>query len=104
MAGSGYTYVWEYRVAAARLQDFLRVYGRDGDWVRLFRGVPGYLRSELYCDRADPLHFITIDHWTSAQAFAAFRASAGEAYKRLDARCAKFTEMEREIGRFVPVE
>lgn len=95
-----YVYVWEYLVRRDRLAEFESVYGAEGDWVRLFREAPGYLRTELHRDTAEPLRFITIDYWQSRQAWEAFRAKSAEAFEALDARCERLTQREAEVGRF----
>jgi quinol monooxygenase YgiN len=99
----GYVYVWEFVVRPEHLPAFLAAYAPDGDWVRLFRGAPGYLRSELHRDRQRPGRFLTVDYWQSRRAWEAFRAQASGEWEALDARCAEWTLSEREIGQFEPV-
>jgi heme-degrading monooxygenase HmoA len=96
--------MWEYRVAPEHVDAFVRAYGPDGAWVRLFRRAPGYARTELHRDRADTTRFVTVDYWESEHAWQAFRARFAAEYEALDARCAAFTTHEREIGRFTRVE
>ena len=98
----GYSYIWEYLVAPDKVDDFQRAYGPDGDWVRLFREAPGYLRTELHRDRSNPLRFVTVDYWESETAWKAFRTRFAEQFELLDARCASLTTLETEIGRFEP--
>jgi quinol monooxygenase YgiN len=98
-----YVYLWEYVVAADRLAEFERTYGPSGEWVRLFRGAAGYLRTELHRDRANAGRFVTVDYWESAAAWEAFRAERAREFEALDARCEALTESEREIGRFETV-
>jgi gamma-glutamylcyclotransferase (GGCT)/AIG2-like uncharacterized protein YtfP/heme-degrading monooxygenase HmoA len=100
MTEASYVYVWEYEVRPEHVDEFLRAYGVDGDWVRLFRGHTGYAGTELLRDRADPLRFTTVDRWESARAWEAFRAAASAAFEELDARCEAYTASERELGRF----
>jgi heme-degrading monooxygenase HmoA len=95
-------YAWEFEVAPGHEAAFVSVYGPDGDWVRLFRRAPGYVRTELFRDLVRPSRFVTLDHWESADAFAVFRSRFAEEYEALDARCATLTRSEREIGRFEP--
>lgn len=99
---AGYTYIWEYLVAPSRVDDFQRAYGPEGDWVQLFTEAPGYLRTELHRDRANPWRFVTIDYWESEGAWKAFRIRFAERFEALDARCASLTTRETEIGRFEP--
>jgi heme-degrading monooxygenase HmoA len=98
----GYTYVWEFRVVPDRQEAFLEAYGPSGAWAQLFRRAPGYLRTELLRDRAQPDRFLTIDHWESEEAWLAFRAAHAPEYEALDLDCATLTLSELEIGRFEP--
>ena len=98
-----YMYIWEYFVAPNRVADFERVYGPEGDWVRLFRAAPGYIRTELYHDCRKPDRFLTIDHWESRSSWDAFRSQFATEFEQLDARCAELTQQEVEIGRFESV-
>ena len=103
MPNAGYVYVWDYVVAAHRIEDFKRVYGREGDWVQLFRLAPGYVRTELHRDCHQPDRFLTIDYWESRSAWETFRSTFAERFQELDARCGELTLCETEIGRFEPV-
>ena len=99
-----YTYLWEYLVAPGQVGAFQRAYGPSGEWVRLFRRSPGYIRTELYRDRSNPRRFVTIDHWESQAAWEAFRSRFADEFSALDAKCEQWTASEAEIGRFEPVE
>ena len=99
----GYAYMWEFRVRPERLHEFLRAYGSQGEWVRLFGRGEGYLRTELHQDREDPHRFVTIDYWRSAEDWSAFRSSFAAEFATLDARCEDLTLEERRIGVFRPV-
>jgi len=98
-----YVYLWEYRVAPANAAAFERAYGRDGEWVQLFRTAAGYLGTTLYRDRAHPTRYVTVDRWRSQSDFDNFRVACAAEFEALDARCAALTLEEREVGRFVPV-
>jgi quinol monooxygenase YgiN len=98
-----YVYIWDYTVVPERVEDFQRVYGPDGEWVRLFRQAPGYVRTELHRDVRQPNRFLTIDYWESRSAWETFRAQFATRFEELDARCAELTARETEIGRFEPV-
>lgn len=95
----GYAYIWEYVVRPGRVAEFEEAYGPNGAWVELFRGAPGYVRTELHRDRSDPHRYLTIDYWDSAEAWEAFRAARFAEFEALDARCEELTLEEREIGR-----
>lgn len=102
MTAASYMYAWEYRVAPDAIGPFLEAYGEAGAWVALFRGAPGYLRTELHRDRRDPGRFVTLDYWESETAWRHFREERAREFEALDARCERLTLEEREIGRFEP--
>ena len=97
---SEYVYVWEYRVRPERLEEFLELYGEGGGWVRLFQRGAGYLGTRLLRDRRDPLRFLTVDRWSSPEAFRAFRQELASEFEKLDRRGEELTEEERELGTF----
>ena len=97
-------YVWEYTVNPEHVIEFERAYRSDGTWVDLFRRADGFVRTELHHDQGNPLLYITIDYWTSFEAWEAFRSKFAAEFEQLDAECEGYTEAEREIGRFVSVE
>lgn len=97
---SGYTYLWEFIVKPEQVAEFQRHYGPDGSWVALFREAPGYIDTLLLQDRANPLRFITIDRWQSADAHSAFRTAFAHQYAELDARFSHLTVQETSLGVF----
>ena len=90
--------LWRYRAAPGAEARFRAAYGPDGDWARLFRQAPGYVRTELL-ESGDGA-FATLDYWTSEAAFEAFQAAFGEAYGALDAECEALTREEERLGLF----
>ncbi|MCH7691778.1 MAG: antibiotic biosynthesis monooxygenase, partial [candidate division Zixibacteria bacterium] len=76
-----YAYIWEYIVNPDHMDDFLNAYTPDGEWVKLFRGNPGYIKTELLCDRDNPLRFVTIDYWESADSWQAFLKDNSSEYE-----------------------
>jgi quinol monooxygenase YgiN len=92
--------IWEFRVHRTHVQHFLAAYAPGGTWAALFRRDPAYLGTELLRDRDDPLRFLTIDRWTSAEAYARFRQQHAEDYENLDELCTAWTESEQQIGVF----
>lgn len=75
--------LWRFEVDADKREAFLRAYGPDGDWARLFRIHPGYLKTELWA--ASDGTFLTADHWQSEVDFDQFQLDAGDRYAALDA-------------------
>jgi heme-degrading monooxygenase HmoA len=96
--------VWEFRVKAESVADFERVYGPDGDWARLFRRDPGYMRTELLKEVGDPRRFLTIDNWRSREDYERFQVAFAVEYAALDAACAAYTLDERLIGQFAATD
>ncbi len=101
--GSRYTYIWAFRVRAGCEPAFERLYGPDGEWVRLFRKADGYLHTELHRDIADTRRYVTVDYWTSEAAFDAFRRACADAFRILDERGEALTEEETPLGSFTSV-
>ena len=99
-----YCYLWRYRVRAEKLAEFRAAYGPDGDWARLFRRDPGYVRTILLQDADDPARFMTLDFWTSKLACQAFRQTYSEEFEAIDRRCETFTLSETQVGDFHQVE
>ncbi|SHO53738.1 hypothetical protein [Desulfopila aestuarii] len=45
--------IWEYTVKEKYLDQFLRIYSPGGEWVKLFREYPGFIKTELKQDISD---------------------------------------------------
>jgi|CZKS01.1.fsa_nt_gi heme-degrading monooxygenase HmoA len=96
--------IWEFRVWPGLQRSFEEAYGDGGDWVRLFRQDPAYIRTELIHDVRDGSRYLTLDYWASEAAYEAFRESRKDEYGRIDAKCGQMTEAEREVGRFSGID
>jgi heme-degrading monooxygenase HmoA len=99
---TGYLAVWEFLVLPGRVDAFERLYGPDGEWVRLFQRAPGFIRTELLRDRGNPQRFLTLDHWESRRHWERFRLQFDVDVAALDARGAALTERETRLGEFEP--
>jgi len=99
-----YTYIWAFEVHAEHVGAFREHYREGGAWTQLFRRARGYLGTQLLEDERDPLHFVTIDTWSSAEGYEAFRAQYAAEYAALDRECEGFTKRERLIGQFVSTQ
>ena len=95
-----YTYIWAFDVRAEHVEAFLRNYGEGGAWTQLFRRARGYVGTQLLQDEDDPLRFVTIDTWSSAEDYEAFRAEHAAEYAALDRLCDGLTSRETLIGQF----
>ena len=102
-----YAVIWEFQVKSESLSEFERVYGPNGLWAQLFRHNPEYLGTELLHDighRAGHLaRYLTIDRWTSLDAFSQFKRDFAAEYGALDEKCERLTASETLLGEFEAV-
>jgi heme-degrading monooxygenase HmoA len=80
--------VWEYDVAADRVEAFVGAYGPDGDWARLFGTAEGFAGTSLYRSTGQDGRLLTVDRWADEASWSRFLASSRAAYEALDARLA----------------
>jgi len=99
-----FTVVWEFRVKPGKQRGFENAYGPEGEWVELFRHSEEYLGTELIRDRNLRLRYVTLDHWSSRQAYLRFKKENRLAYHAIDARCEALTTSEKLIGEFDGLE
>lgn len=95
-----YATVWEFLVQPARQAEFERHYAPGGSWSALFRQASGYLGTQLLHDRNDPLRYVTIDRWTSIEAYRAFRRQFAAQYQTLDREFEGLTTHEAPLGEY----
>lgn len=93
-----FTRVWQYEVAEGRETEFERVYAADGAWAQLFEGSEGFLGTELFRSLSHPRGYLTVDRFTSAEAFRMFLAHHAAAYAELDRQAEALTVSEQEIA------
>jgi heme-degrading monooxygenase HmoA len=93
-----YVILWRF---TATHPDFERHYGAEGTWAAFFRRDPAFIRTELL--RGDGNEYLTLDYWTSKDAFLAFRAAHLGEYEAIDRICEALTEREERVGDFVTV-
>ncbi len=99
---AGYICIWEFRVEPGAEPEFERHYGPEGTWAKLFRRAPGYIEAMLLKDCSDPLRYLTIDRWRSAEFYREFRVRFASPYKKLDEQCESLTTHETWLGEFAP--
>ena len=92
--------LWEFEVKPGCEERFQLVYGADGEWVRLFRGDPSFIETRLLKDPAAVNKFVTVDFWTSREAYESFKELNHAAYVAIDKRCEGLTVSERCLGNF----
>ena len=79
---------------------FEAAYGPGGAWAKLFGLSPDYAGTELLRDTYVPGNYLTIDRWTSEEAFRAFRKEHDSAYETLDRASDDLTGRETRIGAY----
>jgi heme-degrading monooxygenase HmoA len=92
--------VWQFEIAEENVAGFEAAYGPDGAWARLFRNSPDYKGTELLHDAYLPGSYLTIDSWTSEEAFRAFRKDHDSEYEALDRQCDALTGKETRVGAY----
>ncbi len=92
--------VWQFEIAEDEMDGFEAAYGPEGAWAQLFRTSPNYLGTELLRDAYIPGNYLTIDRWTSEEAFRAFRKDHDSEYEVLDRTCDALTSRETRVGAF----
>jgi len=96
--------LWEFEVKPGCEKRFQKAYGPEGDWAKLFRNDSNRQETRLLHDPEHPAMFLTLDFWTSRQAYESSMAEHAAQYKRLDAAGKKLTRRERSIGWFESLE
>ena len=92
--------VWQFEIAEEKIAAFEAAYGPEGAWAQLFRNSPEYQGTELLRDAYVPGKYLTIDRWTSEEAFRAFRKTHDADYETLDRACDALTSRETRIGAY----
>jgi heme-degrading monooxygenase HmoA len=92
--------VWQFEIAEDKVAAFEAAYGPEGAWAQLFRTSPEYKGTELLRDAYVPGSYLTIDRWTSEEAFRAFRKDHDGEYEVLDRQCDALTSRETRVGAY----
>jgi len=100
---SCYLVVWQFRPRAGAVRRFEEAYGSRGPWARLFAGADGFIGTELNRDLKDSERYLTIDFWTSKEAYESFRAKHATEYAAIDRECEALTVDEMLVGEFEKV-
>jgi len=95
-----YVIIWEFVVRPERAAQFERAYGTNGDWAKLFARSTEYRGTELLRDRETAGRYLTIDRWTTREAYEAFRRQWEADYRALDAAGEGLTVDEVPRGEF----
>jgi hypothetical protein len=92
--------VWEFRVSTERQREFEFNYDSNGVWAALFNRSAEFRETILLRDSSRNGRYLTIDRWTSEDAFRGFKEAFAKEYAEIDARCEALTESERLVGIF----
>jgi heme-degrading monooxygenase HmoA len=92
--------VWQFEIAEDKIAAFEAAYGADGSWAKLFSSSPDYRGTELLRDAYVPGSYLTVDRWTSEDAFRAFRKEHDADYETVDRSCDALTSKETRIGAY----
>lgn len=95
-----YSIIWSYKVVSGKENEFEKMYGEEGEWVKLFRKYPDYIKTELHKNLDENSHYITIDNWTSKESYNKFRDQAGSEFEVIDKLGEKLTFSETPLGKF----
>lgn len=86
--------LWQFDVADGQAGAFTEAYGPAGPWAEFFRQADGFRGTELFRRTAAPPCFLTLDRWTTRDAYEAFRRERAADYTALDAACEGLTAGE----------
>jgi len=92
--------VWQFEIAEDKVAGFEAAYGPEGAWAQLFGTSPEYRGTELMRDAYVSGNYLTIDRWTSEEAFRAFRKEHDSEYEVLDRKCDALTSRETRVGAY----
>jgi heme-degrading monooxygenase HmoA len=92
--------IWQFEIAEDKMAAFEAAYGPGGAWATLFGSSPDYLGTELLRGVYVPGNYLTIDRWTSEEAFRAFRRERDSEYEALDRACDVLTSRETRVGAY----
>lgn len=94
----GFSTTWHFLPAPGEEARFVRAYGPDGPWCRLFRRDPAYLGTDFGPVPGNPGWYFTIDRWTTEDAYRAFRERHAAEYARIDRECEALTASEVRVS------
>ena len=95
-----YLAIWEFEIQPESRTPFEEIYGPDGTWALLFRRSTEFRGTKLIRDLTRPGRYLTLDCWSSREAFHAFKQEHANEYATLDKQCENLTERETMVGEF----
>jgi heme-degrading monooxygenase HmoA len=95
-----YVAIWKFRVREGAADALRTLNNPGGAWPTLFSRDSNYLGTEVLSSTSDEREFVTIDRWTSREAYDAFRRQWADEYAAIDRAAEGLTEAEELIGTF----
>jgi hypothetical protein len=92
--------LWLFHVKPAKERTFRRIYGRGGEWTRLFAKDPNYIGTDLLYHSTSTRCYLTMDRWATREAYHNFKKRHRKEFVALDTRCEVLTVREIKIGEF----
>ena len=92
--------VWQFEIAEEKVAGFEAAYGPEGAWAQLFRTSPDTGEPNCCATPMFLASYLTIDRWTSEEAFRAFRKEHDSEYEVLDRQCDALTSRETRVGAY----
>ena len=82
------------------VDEFVKVYGPDGEWSQFFRGGNGFIGTELIRDVELVSRFLVIDRWDSRDVYNEFVEANREEYMRRVDETVFLYDQELRLGTF----
>ena len=92
--------LWEFEVKPGCEEKFERVYGAEGEWVKLFLQDSTYRGTRLVKDARRDRVYLTLDFWETREAYENFKKEKRADYQRIDRECEGLTARESRLGEF----
>ena len=95
-----FIYIWEYIVKENCIVDFINLYGKDGEWNKLFTQDPSFIKTELIKDIYNKRRYLTVDYWESKFDRDNFIEKNNKVFNSIDIKGENLTEKESFLGEF----
>jgi hypothetical protein len=92
--------LWEFEVKPGCEEKFVKVYGVEGAWAKLFARDVAYRGTRLAKDVERERVYLTLDSWESRDKYEKFRRENAVEYERIDKECEGMTVQEKKLGEF----
>jgi heme-degrading monooxygenase HmoA len=100
---STFVTIWKYKVKPEKKTEFGKLYGNEGDWVKLFKIFPGYIKTDLIKDLNNNGTYLTLDYWVSREAYHNFKQKSVNEFSITDKKGEELTLEEKHLGEFIAV-